>query len=91
MSAFDCPPGRQSSSASKVSTWELDPVHPVANFSIKHLMISKVHGSFHKLNATLKLDRGTPANSSVEARVDVASIDTHDVSITLDLQFVKKS
>ena len=64
------------SSSSKVSTWELDSAHSVANFSVKHMMISKVHGSFHKLNATLRLDRNSPINSTVEATIDAASIDT---------------
>ena len=63
---------------STASTWELDPTHSVANFSVKHMMISKVHGSFHKLQATLKLDRAVPANSALTATIDATSIDTHE-------------
>ncbi len=58
--------------------WEIDSAHSSVNFSIKHMMISKVHGGFQKLSGTLNLDRGTLANSSVEATIDVASIDTHE-------------
>lgn len=64
--------------SSRVSTWELDLAHSSANFSVKHMMIAKVHGSFSKLSASLKLDRVNLANSSVEATIDAASIDTHE-------------
>jgi polyisoprenoid-binding protein YceI len=64
--------------SSKLTTWELDPAHSAASFSVKHMMIAKVRGSFHKLNATLRLDRSSPTNSTVEATIDAASIDTHE-------------
>jgi polyisoprenoid-binding protein YceI len=63
---------------SRATTWELDPAHSVANFSVKHMMIARVHGSFHKLEATLRLDRANPFNSSVEATIDANTIDTHE-------------
>ena len=63
---------------SRVTTWELDPTHSTANFSVKHMMISKVHGGFSKLTATLKLDRASPANSTVEASIDASTIDTRE-------------
>lgn len=64
--------------SSKASTWALDPAHSSANFSVKHMMIAKVHGGFSKLSASLKLDRINPANSSVEATLDASTIDTRE-------------
>ena len=60
------------------STWNIDPTHSVAEFKIRHLMISNVKGSFPKVSGVLTLDEANPANSSVEATIDVTSIETRD-------------
>ena len=59
-----------------VSTWTVDPVHSVAEFSVKHMMVSTVKGRFRIMEGAITLDEANPANSSVTASVDVASIDT---------------
>jgi len=41
-------------------------------------MISNVKGSFPKVSGVLTLDESNPAESSVEATIDVASVDTRD-------------
>ena len=60
------------------STWNIDPVHSVVEFKVKHMMISNVKGHFSKFTGTLTLDEANPANSSAEASIEVASIDTRD-------------
>jgi polyisoprenoid-binding protein YceI len=60
------------------TTWDLDPAHSSANFSVKHMMIAKVHGGFTKLTGKLTLDRGNLSASSVEATIDASSIDTRE-------------
>lgn len=60
------------------SIWNIDPVHSVVEFKVKHMMISNVKGHFSKVAGTLSLDEGHPENSSVEASIEVASINTHD-------------
>ncbi|MFZ1158995.1 MAG: YceI family protein, partial [Candidatus Sulfotelmatobacter sp.] len=60
------------------TTWTIDPAHAVAEFKVKHMMISNVKGQFHKLTGTLTLDESNPANSRVEAVIDAASIETRD-------------
>jgi polyisoprenoid-binding protein YceI len=60
------------------STWNIDATHSVAEFKIRHLMISNVKGSFPKVSGVLSLDETNPANSSVEASIDVNSIETRD-------------
>ncbi|MCM2324064.1 MAG: YceI family protein [Oligoflexia bacterium] len=61
-----------------LTTWQLDPAHSSANFSVKHMMIAKVHGGFHKLSGELRLDPSDPASSSVVATIEAASIDTRE-------------
>ena len=63
---------------SSASTWEVDAAHSSANFSVRHMMIAKVHGGFTKLAGSLRLDRDNPSKSVVEAVIDAASIDTRE-------------
>ena len=58
-------------------TWVLDPSHSEVTFSVRHMMISKVRGSFGIKNATL-IAPENPLEAKVEASVDVTSIDTKD-------------
>ena len=61
-----------------VTTWNLDPVHSVAEFKVKHMMISNVKGQFAAITGSLVLDENDIANSHVEASIDAASINTRD-------------
>ena len=58
--------------------WEIDPVHSQVTFSVRHLVVSTVKGQFKVVSGQLHIDEKNPANSSVEAQVDAASIDTRD-------------
>ncbi len=59
-------------------TYQIDSAHSAAHFSVRHMMVSNVRGEFTKLSGTLAYDASNPANSSLEARVEVASIDTRE-------------
>lgn len=59
-------------------TYEIDPTHSSAHFSIRHMMVSNVRGQFTKVSGTINYDSANPVNSLVEASIDAASIDTHD-------------
>jgi len=61
-----------------VSTWNLDPAHSLAEFKVKHMMISNVKGSFTGLTGTLKLDETDYTHSTIEATIDVATVSTGD-------------
>jgi polyisoprenoid-binding protein YceI len=65
-------------SSTATSSWNIDPIHSMAEFKIRHLMISNVKGSFPKVSGVLTLDEANPENSSVEASIDVSSIETRD-------------
>jgi polyisoprenoid-binding protein YceI len=60
------------------TTWNLDPVHSVAEFKVKHMMISNVKGHFATVKGVLALDETALANSQLEASIDAASINTRD-------------
>jgi polyisoprenoid-binding protein YceI len=59
-----------------VSTWAIDPVHSIAEFAVKHMMVSTVKGRFGSTAGTLSIDEVNPVHSSVTASIDVASVDT---------------
>jgi len=64
--------------ATTTTTWNIDPAHSVAEFKVKHMMISNVKGQFPKVSGALTLDESTLANSRVEASIEAASIETRD-------------
>jgi polyisoprenoid-binding protein YceI len=59
-----------------VSTWTIDPSHSIAEFAVKHFVITTVKGRFRDLEGTLRVDEAHPESSSVSASIDVASVDT---------------
>ncbi len=58
--------------------WNLDSVHSVAEFKVKHMMISNVKGQFTRVQGVLALDETDLTNSNVEASIEAASINTRD-------------
>ncbi len=62
----------------QTTTWTIDPVHSVAEFKVKHMMISSVKGHFAGIRGTLTLDAEDVTRSRVEASLDAASIATGD-------------
>jgi len=60
------------------TTWSIDPSHSVAEFKVKHMMISNVKGQFAKVSGTLSLDESELANSRVETVIEASSIETRD-------------
>lgn len=61
-----------------MSTYNVDPAHSSASFSIKHMMIAKVHGGFEKLSGKLVYDPAQPEKAVVEATIETASINTRE-------------
>lgn len=60
-----------------MTTWNIDPAHSVAEFSVRHMMISTVKGSFAVIKGSVDFDPANPENASVEATIDVSSINTN--------------
>ena len=56
--------------------WFADPAHTDVSFSAKHMMIATVKGRFTNVEASLELDEADFTNSTVEAKIDAASLYT---------------
>lgn len=58
------------------STWSIDPAHSQTMFTVRHMVISSVRGQFDRTTGAVVLDEQDPARSSVEATIDVNSVNT---------------
>jgi polyisoprenoid-binding protein YceI len=59
-------------------SWNIDTHHTSIQFTVRHMMISKVRGEFEKFSGTVNLDDHNPANTTVDITVEAASINTHE-------------
>lgn len=57
-------------------TWSLDQSHAKLGFSITHMMVSDVEGSFKSFNASIVSSKDDFSDAVVELTADVNSIDT---------------
>ncbi|MFD1716010.1 YceI family protein [Amnibacterium flavum] len=57
-------------------TWKLDPTHSELSFSVRHLAISKVRGTFETFDATFVAAEDLN-DSTLDATIDIASVNTN--------------
>jgi polyisoprenoid-binding protein YceI len=57
--------------------WTADAAHSHVGFTVRHMVVSKVRGSFDTFDAKLTI-ADDPLQSTVEATIDLASINTGD-------------
>jgi polyisoprenoid-binding protein YceI len=62
----------------QTSTWNIDAAHSVAEFKVKHMMISNVKGQFAKVTGALTLNEADITASRIEASIEAASLETRD-------------
>lgn len=62
--------------AAQAGSWQIDPNHSAAQFSVRHLGISTVRGAFTKVSGNAKYDPGDPSKDSIEVNIDASSVDT---------------
>jgi polyisoprenoid-binding protein YceI len=60
------------------ATYDIDPTHTTVAFSVKHMMVTNVHGEFQKVSGTIEYDEGNPTKSVIKVSIDPASITTRD-------------
>ncbi len=60
-------------------TWTIDPMHSSVGFTVKHLMISKVRGSFQTFSGSVVVPEDRFA-SAVDVTIDPASVATGDAN-----------
>jgi polyisoprenoid-binding protein YceI len=58
--------------------WALDPAHSSVDFSVRHMMIANVKGTFNKFDAAIDADPSDLTTASIEFSVDTASVDTRN-------------
>ena len=68
-----------SKTATGLVKWQIDPMHSAAHFSVRHMMISNVHGEF-KLEGSVLIDPKDFKNSEVDAVIDASTIDTREAA-----------
>jgi polyisoprenoid-binding protein YceI len=62
--------------AAQAGTWQIDPNHTAAQFSVKHLGVSTVRGAFTKVSGSATFDPADLSKLSLEATIDANSVDT---------------
>ena len=60
------------------STWNIDASHSSVHFIARHMVITKVRGSFKAFSGTILLDDADMTKSNIDVSIDAASIDTAD-------------
>jgi polyisoprenoid-binding protein YceI len=58
--------------------WAVDTAHSGIEFSVRHMVISSVKGSFNSYSATIEADPKDLTTASIEFTVDLASVDTRN-------------
>ena len=58
------------------TTWQIDPNHSSAQFSVRHLGVSTVRGAFTKVSGSAKYDPADPSKTMLDATIDATSVDT---------------
>ena len=60
------------------ATYKVDPVHSQIEFTVDHLVVFKVSGSFNDYQGEIEADAASKSLESARAEIKVASIDTRE-------------
>lgn len=72
--------------AAQEAVWNIDTLHSLAHFSVRHLMIATVRGQFGGVKGVVRYDPKNPAAASVEATIDVTTLNTGEPKRDADLK-----
>lgn len=64
--------------SAQASVWELDTAHSNVDFTVKHMMVSNVRGTFREVVGMLNVDDKDMSKSSMNFTLQTASVDTHN-------------
>ncbi len=59
-------------------TWQIDYAHSDINFTARHMMISKVRGSFEEWSGSINFDPDNLTDTTVDVTVQIASVNTRE-------------
>jgi polyisoprenoid-binding protein YceI len=74
------------SASAATSTWQIDPLHTAAAFTVKHMAISTVRGQFKSVTGTVILDESDITKSTVNVTIDTTTVDTGEPKRDADLK-----
>jgi polyisoprenoid-binding protein YceI len=60
------------------NTYQIDGIHSSVRFSVRHLMVSNVHGAFSGVTGTVVYDPDKPSETAIDAAVEVNTVNTND-------------
>ncbi len=60
------------------TTYQFDPAHTSAHFTVRHMMVANVRGAFGKVSGAIVYDPGKPEETRIEAEIDATSINTRE-------------
>jgi polyisoprenoid-binding protein YceI len=60
------------------TNWAVDVSHSAIDFSVKHMMIAKVKGSFHNFAAQISADVSDLTTADISLEIDLSSVDTRN-------------
>lgn len=66
------------SQVASAAVYQVDPVHSQIQFTVDHLVVFKVSGSFNEYQAEITADASSKTLQSAQATIKVASIDTRE-------------
>lgn len=61
-----------------MSSWDIDSSHATVEFSVRHLGLASVKGTFHTVRGEVAVDEEDLTRSTGRVEIEVASIDTRD-------------
>ena len=73
-------------SPAATATWQIDPAHTAAGFSVRHMMIATVRGQFKGVTGTVLWDDQDINNSTVDVTIDANTVDTGEAKRDADLK-----
>ncbi|HEX7087363.1 MAG TPA: YceI family protein [Vicinamibacterales bacterium] len=71
-------PAAAQSPAAAPDAWTIDQSHTTAGFSVKHMMVTNVHGTFGKVDGTITYDGKDVSTIAADITIDAASVNTNN-------------
>lgn len=70
--------GNGSASSDAVQTYVIDPVHSYVGFSARHMLVTRVRGTFNDFEGLIRYDPANVEQSTVDVTIEVESVDTEN-------------
>jgi polyisoprenoid-binding protein YceI len=68
------------------ATWNIDAAHSGIHFTVRHMVVARLHGQFRRWSAEIAIDETDLTRSSVGVTIEAASVDTGNAQRDADLR-----